>query len=120
MHGEGGVGKSAIAREFARQNISRYAAAWLVRAEQDTTLKEDLGALGERLNPQLKSLTDADAKAQSALKEAHELALRDNLPVLIILDNLPEESDLPRWLAGMGGVHLLITTRYRGFTGEVT
>lgn len=111
IHGLGGVGKSAIAREYARRHLHRYAGAWLVRAEQSTTLMEDLAALATILDPRLAGETNISRTARLGVVEAQKLARATGDPFLLILDNIELPKDVPEYVHGPG-VHTLITTRF--------
>lgn len=108
--GLGGVGKSAIGREYARQHLHRYAGAWLVRAEQEATLLADLAELGGRLNKDLRAVTDLAAAARAGVDEAHRLAKQLGRPFLFVFDNV--ETGGGEWLDWVRGQHVVITSRY--------
>jgi tetratricopeptide (TPR) repeat protein len=111
VHGLGGIGKSAIAREYAKRHLHRYCAAWFVRAEQSSTLFKDLAALAVRLHPRLKSETDIAALARRGAEEARRLAKQTGRPPLLLLDNVETPSSVPDWLKA-DGLHLVLTSRY--------
>jgi hypothetical protein len=111
VHGLGGIGKSAIAREYARRHLHRYCAAWFVRAEQSSTLFEDLAELGVRLHPQLEKEIDIAARARRGTAEARRVAKQSGRPVLLLLDNVETPSNVPNWLKA-DGLHLVLTSRY--------
>ncbi len=108
--GLGGVGKSAIGKEYARRHLHRYCGAWLVNAEQEATLLADLAELGGRLNRDLREAADVRAAAQAGLAEARRLALTGR-PFLLLLDNVETPADMPEWVRGQG-LHVVITSRY--------
>ncbi|MCP4690760.1 MAG: hypothetical protein GY859_22085, partial [Desulfobacterales bacterium] len=63
----------------------------------------------------------AGAKVDQALPEQDQLArlwkeLILSRPVLIVLDNFPENEDLNPWLPPTGPIHILVTTRRRDLT----
>ena len=49
LRGDAGVGKSALALQYAYLNANRYAGAWLIRSETADTLLADLIELGEAI-----------------------------------------------------------------------
>lgn len=118
VHGLGGVGKSAIAREYARRHLHRYAGAWLVRAEQPATLTEDFAALAVRLDPRLAGETNLAALARRGAEEARKLARTTNTPFLILLDNIELPKDVPDYVRARE-LHVLITTRYGALGSDV-
>ena len=111
VHGLGGIGKSAIGKEFAKRHLHRYCLAWFVRAEHEGTLAEDLAALAQKLDPRLKAETDVSKLARQGAEEARRLAKQTGRPALILLDNVEKPSDAPDWLKAPG-LHLVLTSRY--------
>jgi hypothetical protein len=111
VHGLGGIGKSAIAREYTKRHLHRYCAAWFVRAEQSSTLFEDLAALAVRLNSELEREKDIVGRARRGAEEASRLAKQTHRPLLILLDNVDTPSSVPDWLKA-DGLHLVLTSRY--------
>ena len=110
--GLGGVGKSAIAREYAFRHLARYSGAWLVRAETTTTRDEDLAQLGAKLDARLRDAQDISAAAKEAAHLARQKARNSQRPFLIVLDNVETSSGVPDWLRGEG-LHILASSRYR-------
>lgn len=108
VHGQGGVGKTALARAYARAHRHLYRGVWEVRAETRATLTQDLAALGAALDPRLADAQDQEAAAKDALGL---IAQRGGRPFLILYDNAPDPgavSDLrPR-----ADAHMLATSRW--------
>jgi hypothetical protein len=62
----------------------------------------------------------AGLEIDSTLKETEQLAevwceLNSLPPVLIVLDNFPEDESLQPWLPPGNSIHVLVTTRWRDF-----
>ena len=117
LQGLGGNGKSAIAREYVRTNLHRYAAAWHVRAEDSTSLKNDLADFAKTCSQRYDELTDADQLIRAAVSEADTLARQQSLPVIFLLDNVEHAGVIPKLLR-RDTIHLLITSRYSNFEGD--
>jgi tetratricopeptide (TPR) repeat protein len=82
LQGAGGVGKTALAVEYAYRHRSEFDAVWWVRAEEPTTLVSDLADLAVALG-----LTDpAEANQQLAVLTVRRW-LDDHDRWLLILDN---------------------------------
>ncbi|MFJ8966687.1 NB-ARC domain-containing protein [Lentzea sp. NPDC102401] len=109
MHGLGGMGKSAIALELAHRGLTsgRYAIAWWVRAETESTLVEDFTDLA----PALAVTPSAD---QDQTVEDVHAALQSRTDWLIVFDNVASPEDVRSFLPGGSGA-TLITSRFRGW-----
>jgi hypothetical protein len=107
--GLGGIGKSAIALEFAHRGYKtgRFAIAWWIRAESRVTLVEDLAGLAPALG--VAARTD-----QGQTVERVQAALQARRDWLLVFDNAGEPDDVRPWLvAGAGST--LITSRVGGW-----
>ena len=60
VRGLGGVGKSAVAKQFAWLHQRRYRGVWWVRAETEQTLVDDLIELGSRLIANVKEIAERE------------------------------------------------------------
>jgi tetratricopeptide (TPR) repeat protein len=104
--GTGGLGKTQLAIEYAHRFGSVYTGGvYWVNADRGLTemLTRISAAAGIHL----------DTKAEEADQVAqlwHDLNAR-NLPCLVILDNLPEDVALRRYLPTTGRLHTIVTTR---------
>jgi tetratricopeptide (TPR) repeat protein/UDP-2,3-diacylglucosamine pyrophosphatase LpxH len=106
LHGQPGVGKSELAREFARRNRDRYSGGtFLVDASTDA-LAINLAAIG-------KTILDLPLRADLPLNDQGQqtfYALGD-VPVLLIYDNVRSFERAVPWLPLSGmQCHILITT----------
>ena len=95
VSGLGGVGKSAIAREYARRHQHRYAGTWLVRSETPEEMLEDLSALATHLKPELQGVNEIEGLAKAAFQLAALEAQKAERPFLFVFDNVEQESDMP-------------------------
>ena len=119
LHGQPGVGKSELAREFARRNRDAYPGGTFFVDAGGQALLVDLARIGQTIlgmdMPPGLSLDDQALRALSALGRA---------PSLLIYDNVRALDDVLPWLppAGMP-CHVLITTvldRWDGGWRELT
>ena len=119
LHGQPGVGKSELAREFARRNRDAYPGGTFFVDASGQALLIDLARIGQTIlgmdMPPGLALDDQALRALSALGGA---------PSLLIYDNVRSLDEVLPWLppAGMP-CHLLITTvldRWDGGWRELT
>ena len=92
VQGPGGIGKTALATEYAYRYRSQFDAVWWVRAEQPATLVGDYAGLADAL--QLPGAEQADQQ-QSVVAVRHWLEDHDRW--LLVLDN----ADAPDTLTGL-------------------
>ncbi len=105
LHGPPGVGKSELAREYARAHKNDYpGGAFFLQAEPET-LAAQLARIGKvelNLDPEDFGLDD------QALRTLREL---DTAPALLILDNAVSADALQAWLPVLGSArHTIITS----------
>jgi tetratricopeptide (TPR) repeat protein len=110
VNGIGGVGKTALAVEYAYLFAGDYDLVWWVDAQRVELIGDQLARLGVTAG-----WVDATASIDVAW-EAVQQGLQRRGRWLLIFDNVEEPADVHPWLpAGLG--HVVITSRHRGFTG---
>jgi tetratricopeptide (TPR) repeat protein len=106
LRGQAGVGKSELAREFARHNRGRYPGGTFLIDARPNTVAVELARIGRSrlgLNfPNDLRLEDQGLRTLSALGEA---------PSLLIFDNAHSEDSIRPWLPSSGiPCHAVITS----------
>lgn len=105
LKGPGGIGKTALATEFARINRQAFEGVWVVPAESDETMFPSLATLGKKL--ECPDQTDAKETALDALR-----AVRDRPhPWLLVFDNAKDHASIAEYLIGGPNARVLITSR---------
>lgn len=116
LQGFGGVGKTAVAIEYAYRYQSEYNLVWWIPAELATLVRSSLAGLAAELGLESASTSGIDATTKAVLD-----SLRLGVPVsrwLLIFDNADQPEDLMPFIP-QGPGHVLITSRNNQWQQQV-
>ena len=105
LTGMGGVGKTSLARAYARRHRAEYGVVWWIRAEEPATIEGDFRTLLEILAPH-----DA-GQISDAVAAVHALLADQCQPWLLVLDNVPDVAAARGLVPAAGVGHVLITSQ---------
>jgi hypothetical protein len=105
LHGLRGVGKTTLAAAYAERHRGDYRATWWIRAQEETSLRADLVALGIRLG-----WVSADDKEEPAVEAVKERLRDEGEGVLLIFDNAVDATGLRPYLPRGGAARVLVTS----------
>jgi tetratricopeptide (TPR) repeat protein len=110
ISGDGGVGKTQLALEYAYRHLENYALAWWLPAADANTLDSAIAALSEQLG------VGGSANNAQELRDAvcDELERRNDW--LLILDDAPDRQSIRPFIPRKNG-HVIITSRQSNWDG---
>lgn len=117
LHGMIGVGKTALAVEYAYRCLYDYDLVWWVQADQAAVARSSLAALADRLGLQSAAVSGIEAAITSVLD-----ALRRGIPYarwLLIFDDVDGPPEAISSITPHGPGDVLITTRDHRWRGLV-
>ena len=119
--GQGGVGKSSLAAEYAYKQAGNYWGIWWAPAQSRLTLVASLAKLATRIDPRLTTdVSGPSADLERLAATALALIRRAPLPWLLIYDNAESPNTLSDLMPPASN-HVLITSRWldwHGFAAE--
>ena len=120
IHGQGAVGKTRLAIEYALRYAEEYHALLFLMAEKPESLRQNLAAFCGSL---ILNLPEQDAKEEETRIDAARQWLQDHQGWLLIVDNVdtPEAAAQVEELVGtLRGGTILITSRLTDWSGEIS
>ena len=112
VEGQGGIGKTTLAREYAERFWRLYRDLLWVSAANPELLPLEFARVAEKLGVAVGD--DVDANARRALDELTRGPRR-----LLIVDNAHDEESIQDWLPKTGKCRTIITSRFTAWSAEV-
>jgi tetratricopeptide (TPR) repeat protein len=112
LHGLRGVGKTTLAAAFVDRHRGDYRATWWIRAQTETTMRNDLIALAVRLG-----WVAADEKEGPAVATVMERLRHEGEGILLIYDNAIDADALKPHLPRGGAAKVLVTSNAYAWRG---
>jgi tetratricopeptide (TPR) repeat protein len=108
--GDGGVGKTQLALEYAYRHLESYGLAWWVRAADANAIDSSFATLSEQLG------VGGSANNAGELRDAvcRELERREDW--LLIFDDAPDRESIRNYIPKKHG-HVLVTSRQSNWDG---
>nr|MDP9105588.1 tetratricopeptide repeat protein [Candidatus Eremiobacteraeota bacterium] len=113
--GLGGMGKTALAREYGWRHRQRYAIVWWLSAETESTIIEGMLQLGAVLMPGYDQRPDRRAAAEQVTTT---LLAGLERPILLVFDGLDDDQLLQGWRPA-ANAHALVTSRNAVWDADV-
>lgn len=105
LTGKGGIGKTSLARAYARRHRADYGVVWWILAADPTAVDGEFRTLLEILAPR-----DA-GQIRDAVTATHALLADQPRPWLLVLDNLLDAAAARGLVPAAGDGHVLITSQ---------
>ena len=116
LRGLGGVGKTQVAMEFAHRYADRYQLIWWIPAEDPSTVRTSLVALGERLG------LPASTGMEQTVRTVLDALSTSSLSWLLVYDNADDPAQLGPLMPSANLVgergHVLVTSRHTGWSAN--
>ena len=107
VKGQGGIGKTTLARHYIERSGDRYHGVLWVQAQDETSLIGDLTLLAAASEVRGLELMEPKQRARACL----DAVAAANQDWLIVFDNAPDEAALANWRVKGDRVRILVTSR---------